>query len=250
MGAMHRKYIRVGPNCRDPAIGNWNVLSLTGKEQELVCEVQQYCLDIVGISSTKRQGSGTVKLNSRWKIFYYGANAAMSAQDGVGLLVNPTMAECVVDWVPLGGRVCLLTLRLQERSLGILQVYAINMESQYQVFPEKVEVALGKAISSESLILLGDFNANVGIDNATWKGVVGQHGDPDINKNGRCLLQFCATNGLCIINTFFQHKRIHKNTWYRDSLRQRSQIDFCIVSMDLFSTLPDVCVEREAEFVN
>ena len=106
---------------------------------------------------------------------------------------------------------------------------------------------MGKATSSESLVLLGDFNAHVGIDNATWKGVIGQHGDPDINKNGRCLLQFCATNGLCIMNTFFQHKRIHKYTWYRDSLGQRSLIDFCIVSADLFSTVSDVRVKRGAE---
>ena len=87
----------------------------------------------------------------------------------------------------------------------------------------------------------------MGIDNATWKGVIGQHGDPDINKNGRCLLQFCATNGLCIMNTFFQHKRIHKYIWYRDSLGQRSLIDFCIVSADLFSTVSDVRVKRGAE---
>ena len=60
MGAAHRKCTRVGPNCRDLAIGNWNVSSLTGKEQELVCEAQQYRLDVVGISSTKRRGSGTV----------------------------------------------------------------------------------------------------------------------------------------------------------------------------------------------
>ena len=91
----------------------------------------------------------------------------------------------------------------QERSLSILQVYAPNIESQCEAFLEEVEVALGKATSSESLVLLGDFNAHVGINNATWKGVIGQHGDPDIHKNGRCLLQFCATNGLCIINTFF-----------------------------------------------
>ena len=245
MGAAHRKRTRVGPNCRDLAIGNWNVSSLTGKEQELVCEAQQCRLDVVGISSTKRRGSGTVELNGGWKIFYSGVDAAMSAQAGVGLLVSPNIAECVVDWVPLGGRVCLLKLRLQERSLCILQVYAPNIESQYEAFLEEVEVALGKATSSESLALLGDFNAHVGIDNATWKGVIGQHGDPDINKNGRCLLQFCATNGLCIMNTFFQHKRIHKYTWYRDSLAQRSLIDFCIVSADLFSTVSDVRVKRQ-----
>ena len=117
----------------------------------------------------------------------------------------------------------------------------------YKTFLGEVEAALGKATSSESLVLLGDFTAHVGIDNATWKGVIGQYGDFDIKKNGRCLLQFSATNRLCIMNTFFQHKRNHKYTWYRDSLGQRSLIDFCIVSADLFSTVSDVGVKRGAE---
>ena len=65
-------------------------------------------------------------------------------------------------------------------------MYASNIESQYEAFLEEVEIALAKVTSSESLVLSGDFNAQVGIDNATWKGVIGQHGDPDINKNGRC----------------------------------------------------------------
>ena len=54
----------------------------------------------------------------------------MSAQAGVGLLVSLNMAECNVDRAPLGGRVCLLKLRLQEQSLCILHVYAPNIESQ------------------------------------------------------------------------------------------------------------------------
>ena len=139
MGAAHRKCTPVEPNCWDLAIGNWNVSSLTGKEQELVCEAQQYRLD-VGISSTKRQGSETVELNGGWKLFYSGVDAAMFAQASVGLLVSPNIAECVVDWVPLGGRVCLLKLRLQERSLCILQVYTPNMESHYEVFWRKLKL--------------------------------------------------------------------------------------------------------------
>ena len=66
-------------------------------------------------------------------------------------------------------------------------------------------------------------------------------------NTGRCLLQFCATNELCIMNTFFQDKRIHKYTWYKDSLGQPSPIDFCIASADLFSTVSDVRVKRGAE---
>ena len=36
MGAAYRKCTLVGPNCRNLAIANRNVLSLTGKEQKLV----------------------------------------------------------------------------------------------------------------------------------------------------------------------------------------------------------------------
>ena len=49
------------------------------------------------------------------------------------------------------------------------------------------------------------------------------------------------------MNTFFQHKRCHKYTWYRDSLGQRSLTDFCIVSADLFSTVSNVRVKRGVE---
>ena len=45
-------------------------------------------------------------------------------------------------------------------------VHTPNMQSQYEAFLEEVEIALGKATSSESLVLLGDFNAHVGTDNA------------------------------------------------------------------------------------
>ena len=51
-------------------------------------------------------------LNDGRKIFYSGVDAAMSAPAGVSLLVSLNLAECVVDWVPLGGRVFLLKLRL------------------------------------------------------------------------------------------------------------------------------------------
>ena len=116
------------------------------EEQELVRKAQQCRLDVVGILSTKRRDSETVELNGGWKIFYSGVDAAMSAQAGVGLLVSPNMAECVVDWVPVGGRVCLLKLWLQEKSLCTLLVYAPNMESQSETFLEDVEVAWEKQL--------------------------------------------------------------------------------------------------------
>ena len=83
-------------------------------------EAMQCRLDIVSISSTKPRGLGTVKSNGEWKISYSGVVAAMSAQAGVGLLVSPNIAECVVDRVV--GRVYLMGLKLrpQKRSLYFL----------------------------------------------------------------------------------------------------------------------------------
>ena len=52
---------------------------------------------------------------------------------------------------------------------------------------------------------------------------------------------------LCIMNTFFRHKGIHKYTWYRDSVGQRSINDLCIASANLFSSVVDLRVKRGAE---
>ncbi|MCP3656858.1 MAG: endonuclease/exonuclease/phosphatase family protein, partial [Herbaspirillum sp.] len=230
---------------RPLAIGNWNITTLTGKEQELVEEAKYYRLDIVGISSTRFRGSGTVDLDRGWKLHYSGVATSLSAQAGVGILTSPRLADCVIEWIPLGGRVCLLKLRLKEGPLWLVQVYAPNRESKYRSFLDEVTAALA-VVKTESFVLLGDFNAHVGIDHLTWKGVIGRNGDPDLNANGEALLDFCAINGLSIMNTFFQHKDTHKYTWYRDTLGQRSIIDFFIVS-GLFDSVLDVRVKRGAE---
>jgi len=49
------------------------------------------------------------------------------------------------------------------------------------------------------------------------------------------------------MNTFFQHRDVHKCTWCRDSLGQQSLIDICIVSADLYRSVLGVRVKRRAE---
>jgi len=108
-----------------------------------------------------------------------------------------------------------------------------NAASEYQAFVDEVNDALLKVSPSESTVLKRDFNAHIGTDTETWKGVIGRYGVPGLNENGRYLLQFCCNNALRIMNTFFQHRDVHKYTWYKPSMEQKSIIDFCIVSADL-----------------
>ena len=122
-----------------------------------------------------------------------------------------------------------------------------NATSKYQTFVDEVNEALLRVSATESTVLMGDFNAHVGTDTDTWKGVIGKHGVTGLNEDGRHLLQLCCSNGLRIMNTFFQHREVHKYTWYRPNMDQKSLIDFCIVSSDLFSDVLDVRVKRGAE---
>jgi len=83
-------------------------------------------------------------------------------------------------------------------------------------------------------------------DVEVWKGVIGRRGNADVN-NRRSLLQLCCNDAMCIMNICFQHSDLHRYTWCRDSLCQWSLIDFCTVSTDLFHSVLEQCVKRDAE---
>ena len=188
-------------------------------------------------------------MNKRWQLFYSGVDSALHAQAGVGILTNSRLAERVVEWRPISERMTLLRFKLKEKTLALVQVYAPNTESEYAPFLDEVLRVLERIPGTDSIVLLGDFNAHVGKDAQTWKGVIGENGNSDINEQGRILLDFCSGGGLSIMNTFFHHKDIHKYTWYRlgDSATQKSLIDLFVVSDDLRKSVMDVCVKRGTE---
>ena len=80
-------------------LGYWNVLILTGKELKLVEKAKKYHPNIVGVSSTKRCGSGIVELDGGWKLFYSGADQSTVCllQVGVEILTSPQLSDCVFD---------------------------------------------------------------------------------------------------------------------------------------------------------
>lgn len=229
-------------------VGTWNVSSLKHKKPEMVDEATKYHLDVVGLSSTKIKGNGIEELPQGWTLYYAGVDPSVRSQAGVGILTSPRLADSVVEWVPISSRVGLLRLHLPEgKNLAIVQAYAPNAVAEYTAFLDDLEQGFARVQASESLMLLGDFNAHVGSDTDTWHGVIGKHGAPDLNPSGELLLDFCANHALAIMNTFFEHRDLHKYTWYRDSLSQRSLIDFIMVSSDLKRRVMDVRVKRGAE---
>ncbi|KAK3554961.1 hypothetical protein QTP86_001863 [Hemibagrus guttatus] len=206
------------------AFGTWNVTSLWGKEPELVREVERYRLEIVGLASTHSLGSGTQLLERA-----------------------PQLSCHVLEFSPVNERVVSLRLRARDRCLTVVLAYGPNGSVEYPTFLVTLRGVLEGALTGDSIVLLGDFNAHVGNDSDTWRGVIGRNGPPDLNSSGVLLLDFSASHSLSITNTMFKHKGAHQYTWYQDTLGRRSMIDLVIVSSDLRPHVLDTRVKRGAE---
>ena len=98
------------------------------------------------------------------------------------------------------------------------------------------------------IIFLGDINAQISSYRQGLEHVIGPHGSSRVtNDNGNRFLMFCGSNGLCVGNTYFQHKQIHKKTWRSPNGAVENEIDYMCINQRFRSALQNVRVYRGAD---
>ena len=123
-----------GPLLRKLALGALNVTSLGRKELELVQEVE---LDIVGLTSTYRVGSGTKVLDRGWSLSYSGVAQGERGRAGVGILTSPWLAAVQLEFVPVDERVASIRNKIVGKKTMIAACpYAPNKSLEYLAFLE------------------------------------------------------------------------------------------------------------------
>ena len=161
-------------------------------------------------------GSGSKLLDRGWTLFFSRVAKGVRSQAGVRILTSPRLSAAVLEFTPVDERVASLLLRAGGKTLTVVCAYAPNSSSEYAAFLEVLAWALQGAPVGD-FNTLGDFNVHVSNDGDTRRDVIGKNGLPDLNLSGFLLLDFCASNGLFIMNTMFKHKDAHKCTWYQST---------------------------------
>ena len=93
--------------------------------------------------------------------------------------------------------------------------------------------------------ILGDLNGWIG--DRTRACIPGAFGIPGENDNGRRVLEFCEGTGLCVSNTYFKHRNLHKYTIVargRDGVEIKSMIDLMLVKRNMLRYVHDVRAVR------
>jgi hypothetical protein len=104
-----------------------------------------------------------------------------------------------------------------------------------------VKDVLDRVSGGFRVIVLGDLNGWIG--DRKRDGITGGYGVEWENENGMRVIDFCVDKGMCVCNTFFDHKSVHKYTRVgkdRDGAEVKSMIDVVLVKKEMLKYVMDV----------
>lgn len=207
----------------------------------------QHRVEILGIAEVRWNNCGehiTINGNS---LIYSGRTE--KRESGVGIMMTKAARASLIDWSPVSDRIIVARLRTRARNVNIIQCYAPTdpdtAEAKDAFYAELAQV-LNRTRMGEVVILMGDFNAQVGSLNDNDKAVMGRHGLGRRTDNGERLVELCSQYNLVIGGTIFPHKDLHKYTW-KSPRGHTSQIDHICVNKNWRRSLLDVRTRRSAD---
>ena len=111
--------------------------------------------------------------------------------------VRVASTRCTPEPSDHSDRIVSMRLPLKNNQYATLfSVYAPTLQAEPakkdKFYSELRSLLLG-TLADDKLLVLGEFNARVGQDAVTWKGILGRHGVGNCNNNGRLLLLHGAT---------------------------------------------------------
>jgi hypothetical protein len=162
-----------------------------------------------------------------FKLWYTGNT---STKNGVGIVLDKSLKDGVVDIKHQGDRIILVKLLVGDLVFNVISAYAPQIclnESVKMQFWEELDALVSSVSISEKLFIGGDLNGHVGSTREDFEGVHGGFGYGSRNQEGEGILNFALVYDLIIANSLFRKRVSHLVTF--SSGQHCSQIDFILV---------------------
>ncbi len=215
--------------------------------------MRNYRLSILGISETRWNGSGQIRLSTGELVLYSGQEEdGAPHMHGVAFMLSKTAQSALIGWEAHGPRIITASFKTRERRINMNVVQCCSptndsAEETKEDFYNQLQVVLQRQPERNITILMGDLNAKIGSENTGYEEVMGQQGLGEMNDNGERFANLCATSNLVIGGSIFPHRRIHKATWVSPDLSTENQIDHVCITRKFRRSLQDVCTRRGAD---
>ncbi|XP_063598196.1 craniofacial development protein 2-like [Penaeus indicus] len=198
-------------------------------------ELARYKVQIAALSESRLAEEGQLtEVHAGYTFFWIGHRQDERREAGVGFAIKTNLVNKLAS-PPKGVNDRLMTVRLPlcgKRHATLVSAYAPTMTNTDEVkeaFYEDLNATISAVPRADKLILLGDFNARVGTDYASWKGILGRNGIGKCNSNGLLLLETCSTHELLITNSIFRLPHRNKTSWMHPRSKHWHLLDYVIV---------------------
>ncbi|KAK7103278.1 hypothetical protein V1264_018210 [Littorina saxatilis] len=192
---------------RTTRIATWNVQTMyqAGKTLQVAREMKTYKIQVLGISEARWTTSGRVRLSSGEEVLYSGHQEEGAPHTlGVALMLAPEAQRALIGYEAISPRIITAKFATKKKNinLNIIQCYApTNDEPDVEKkdnYYWQLQAVLDGIKDRDITLVMGDFNAKVGGENAGYEDIMGKHGLGQMNDNGERFAEMCALNQLVI----------------------------------------------------
>ncbi|KAL0839235.1 hypothetical protein ABMA28_016001 [Loxostege sticticalis] len=149
---------------------------------------------------------------------------------GVGFIVKKNLVNNIIELTGISERISILNIKLNGEEWSIIQAYSPTESNKKEdlIKIEKFYEELQKTIETthKNVIVMGDFNGQIGTQNSGEEHAIGSHGFGTRSKNGSRLVNFSLENRLSILNSYYKKKITKKWTWISPNGLHKNEIDF------------------------
>lgn len=233
----------------DLRVATWNIRTMLqpGKMEEIANELLRYNVDVAALQEIRWREHGEIR-KQHYSIYYSGPQK--QGNSGTGFYVTKTIRNSIMAFEPVSDRICCLRLKGKFQNISLFSVYAPTEDSDDELkddFYDRLTTAVSKISRHDIIIILGDFNSQIGKEDYVVGKVAGRYSlHTNTNKNGLRLCNFASANGLWISSTSFNHRNIHKQTWKIPGRNDYNQIDHILIDKRHATSITDTRSYRGA----